>query len=256
MNFEQMVFEAKPFDGVFVFDVHGHIGAHQPFQLGGYDADQVAATCRRMKVDGIVVSSLPSMVADWRHGHDEVAQAVKKHSDVLFGYAAPNPYYEDCDIEPYLEMPGFCGIKVHGGFQNRAINDPCYFPYYELADKKGVPVLFHAWQPREVQAAADVAKRWPNVPIILGHSGFTARNAAVEAVKSCDNVFCDTAISATYDNTVELLVSKIGVDRVVYGSDLSFFDCIHTLGKIAMARLSDTDKEKIFGLNAKTIFHL
>ena len=256
MNWQAAVFEANAFDGVFVFDVHGHVGAHKPFQIGGYDADSVAATCRRMKVDGIAVSSLPSISSDWKWGNDEVAAACKAYPGLIYGYAVPNPYYEDCDIAPYLEMPCFRGVKVHGSLQNIPINDPRYFAAYELADKKGVPVLFHTWTAQEVRAAMDVAKRWPNVPIILGHAGMTARDAAVEAVKVCDNLFCDTAVSVTCDNAVELLVSKIGADRVVYGSDMAFFDCVHTLGKIALAKLTDGEKEQIFGLNARALFCL
>ena len=61
-------------------------------------------------------------------------------------------------------------------------NDERYFHAYETADKYRVPVLFHAWLPSEVEAAMDVAKRWPNVPIILGHAGMTAKPAAKKAV--------------------------------------------------------------------------
>lgn len=257
MNWEQYVFEGKPFEGIYIFDVHAHVGAHKPFQLGAYDADGVAETCRRMNVAGAVVSSLPSMASDWRWGNDEVADAVKRHPGLLWGYAVPTPFYEDCDLTPYLDLPGFVAIKVHGNFQaDTPLNDPRFFPAYELADKRGLPVLFHAWMPSEVQAAADVAKRYPNANIILGHSGMTARDYAVAAAKEYDNIFIDTAISSTYDNTIELLVDKVGADRVVYGSDIAFFDCIHTMGKIALAKISDTDKEKIFGLNAKKLFRV
>ena len=257
MNWDRFVFEGKPFEGIYIFDVHAHVGAHKPFQLGAYDADGVAETCRRMNVAGAVVSSLPSMASDWKWGNDEVATATQKHPGLLWGYATPNPFYEDCDLTPYLDMPGFVGIKVHGNIQaDTPVNDPRYFPAYELANERGLPVLFHAWMPSEVQASADVARRYPNAKIILGHSGMTARNAAVEAAKTYDNIFIDTAISSTYDNAIEILVDKVGGDRVVYGSDISFFDCIHTMGKIALSKLSDTDKEKIFGINAKALFRV
>ena len=257
MNWEKLVFESKPFDGVFVLDVHGHIGAHKPFQLGCYDADGTAATAKRMGVDAVCVSSIPALGSDWKWGNDEVAEACRKHPGVLLGYASPNPFYEDCDIAPYLEMPGFRGVKIHGNMQAETPeNDPRYAPAFELANQKGLPVLFHAWMPYEVDRAADVAARYPNLKVILGHAGMTARNNAVAACKKYDNIYCDTAISSVYDNTIELLVDNIGVERVLYGSDMSFFDCIHTLGKIALAKLSDTDKEKILGLNAKEMFRL
>ncbi|MBQ9967497.1 MAG: amidohydrolase family protein [Oscillospiraceae bacterium] len=257
MNWEQYIFEGKPFEGIYIFDVHGHVGAHKPFQLGGYDADSVAKTCRRMNVDGVVVSSLPALASDWKWGNEEVAASVDAYPGLIWGYASPNPFYEDCDITPYLDLPGFVGVKIHGDMQGSTpVNDPRYFPTYEVANERGLPVLFHAWLSAEVRAAADVARRYPNTKIILGHSGMTARDTALEVARTCDNIFIDTAISSTYDNAIEVLVDKVGADRVVYGSDICFFDCIHTMGKIALARISDTDKEKIFGLNARGLFSL
>jgi len=43
----------------------------------------------------------------------------------------------------------------------------------------------------------------------------------------------------------------VGADRVLYGSDFITFECSHILGRVAMSRLSDDEKEKIFSGNAK-----
>jgi len=257
MNWEKIVMEGGSFQDIFVLDVHGHIGAHRPFQLGAYGGADVAKTVRRMGVDAVVVSSLPSIVSDWKWGNDQVAAACEADGDVLYGYAVPNPYYEDCDLTPWLDLPNFRGIKVHGDMQGSVqLNDPRYDAAYELANKRKLPVLVHAWCPWEIEAAADVADRYKDLTIILGHSGMTFRADAIKAAQKCENILIDTAISSAVDNAVEGLVSAVGVERVVYGSDISFFDCIHTMGKIALSKLSDDAKEKIFGLNAKNLFRL
>lgn len=257
MNWEKLVLEAGTFEDVYVLDVHGHIGNHRPFQLGSYTGADVAKTVRRMGVDAVVVSSLPSIVSDWKLGNDEVAAACEADGDVIYGYAVPNPYYEDCDLTPWLDLPNFRGIKVHGDMQGGLqLNDRRYDAAYELANRRKLPVLVHAWCPWEIEAAAEVAGRFKDLTIILGHSGMTFRADAIKAAKKCENILIDTAISSTVDNAVEGLVNAVGVERVVYGSDISFFDCIHTLGKIALAKLSDDDKEKIFGLNAKELFRM
>ena len=91
----------------------------------------------------------------------------------------------------------------------------------------------------------------------LGHSAFTVANPnAIAACKKYDNLYCDTTISNACDNVIEDVVDKIGEDRLLYGSDMAFFTCIHNLGKIAMSRLTDQAKEKILGLNAKKLFEL
>ena len=181
-----------------------------------------------------------------------------KYPERILSYAAVNPNYE-MDLDDYFVRDDrFFGIKAIPFVQgNQHIDIPSMQPYYEYADKKGLPVLFHAWCPWEINYAADVAKNFPNAKIILGHAGLTfGRETAVEVCKKYDNIYCDTAISAAHDGSIEWLVDKIGVDRVVYGSDMTFFDCIHTLGKIALCKLSDDDKEKIYGLTAKKLFKL
>lgn len=258
MTFEEHVFENKPFDNVYIFDAHAHTDNYAPFQLGDATGDGLAFTAKRLGVNGLCTSSLTACRSDWEFGNQLTANACAAHPGFLFGYAVPNPYDESCDLSRYFEKDiGFRGIKVHGDMQgSMPLNDDRYHHAYELADKLRIPVLFHAWLPSEVEAAGEVAKRWPNVPIILGHAGMTAKPAALAASKAHDNIFIDTAVSCTVDGSVEWLVNNIGVDHVLYGSDIAFFDCAHTIGKIALARITDGEKEQIFGLNAKKIFRV
>ena len=66
----------------------------------------------------------------------------------------------------------------------------------------------------------------------------------------------ETTLSAPTEGDLEWIVGKVGADRVAYGSDLTAFECAHILGTILMSRLTDTEKEKILGLNAKAFFDL
>ncbi len=258
MTFEERVFAGAAFDNVYIFDVHAHTDNYAPFQLGDPTAEGLAFTCKRLGVDGLCTSSLTACRSDWRFGNQLTADACAAYPGYIYGYAVPNPYDPDCSLEPYFATEqGFRGIKVHGDMQGSLpLNDERYFHAYETADKYRVPVLFHAWLPSEVEAAMDVAKRWPNVPIILGHAGMTAKPAAKKAANTCPNIFIDTAVSTRPDGTVEWLVNNIGVDQVVYGSDIAFFDCAHNIGKIALAKITDGEKEQIFGLNARKLFRV
>lgn len=258
MDFAKLVFEAKPFEGVFVFDVHGHVGTSGSAQFTNTSSDGIAHTLDRLGVDGICVSSQMSLFSDWKFGNEETAAACKKHPGKIFGYATPNPFDPNCDLRPYFETDmGFRGVKIHGCAQGATPeNDPRYSHAYELANALGLPVLFHAWERQEILRAADVARQYPNCKVILGHAGMTNLDTAAEVCRTYDNMFCDTAISMTVDGAMERLVDQIGADRVLYGSDMAYFDCTQTLGKLALAKLSDDVKEKILGKNAATIFKL
>jgi len=258
MDLAKLVYEQKPFDGVYVLDVHNHLGFEQGSQILEHESDGIIHTMDRMGIDAVCVSYSPGIRGDWKWGNDQTLAACAKYPGRILGYAVPTPFYE-YDLTPYFQgNTGFAGIKIHGNVQAETPeNHPNYAPAFELANKLGLPVLFHAWMTYEIDRAADVAKNYPNLKVILGHSGLTyARENAVAACKKYENIYCDTAISAAHDGSIEWLVDQIGVDRVVYGSDMTFFDCVHTLGKIALAKLSDDDKEKILGLTAKKLFRL
>ena len=258
MELKDYVAAQKDFRDVFVLDVHGHIGTECTCQLGAYDADSIAHTVTRLGVNAICVSAITSLRSDFKLGNDHVAEACAAHPGVILGYASPTPFY-DYDLSKYFEADrGFRGIKIHGNMQGETPeNDPRYDKAYELANRLHLPVLFHAWMPYEVEHALDVARRYPDLTVILGHSGLTmlaSKENAIAGCKKYDNVMVDTAISGTYDGAIEWIVDKVGEDRVCYGSDMAFFECDHTLGKVAMTKLSDTAKEKILGLNVKSLF--
>lgn len=261
MNWEEYVINARPFDGVFIFDVHGHIGNYHYSQVVDSDAASVVHTLDKLGVDGICVSNMMQLSSDWKLGNDMTRAATEKYPNRIYGYVSPNPFYEDCDLRPYFaQKSGIRGIKIHGCLDREMpLDDVRYERTYELSNELHLPVLYHAWETWEVKCAINVAKRYPDAVFILGHSGFReydTKLAAIEGCRQCENIYLDTAVSGIYDGAFEWIVSKVGVDRVVYGSDLAFFDCCHTLGQLVTCKLSDDDKEKILGLNARALFRL
>jgi len=261
VNWFETVMNARPFDGVYIFDCHGHIDRDIGIWQGAVDSDSILRDLDRTGVDAICVSSILAFSSHWRLGNDSVAAACAAHPGRIYGYASPTPFDPACDLRPYLEeKPGFLGVKVHGSMQGSTPpDDPRYFPAYELAAEKGLPILLHTWWEPEIRAAANVAERYPSVPVILGHAGFVAqaaREAAVCLCRKLENLYCDTCISYTYDGALEDLVSRIGTDRVLYGSDIDFYGNAFGLGRLALSRLTDDQKERILGLNAKMLFRL
>ena len=258
MNFAEYVFSGNPLSDTLVIDTHIHTGASTRLQKRFCEGDGIVETMDRLGVDIVCASNSPGAYCDLIWGNECTAQNHARYPDRIKAYLTVNPHYPDWDLEDYFEKDDrFFGLKVIPFVQGwRPIDDPGFDRYYAYADKKGLPVLFHAWMNEEVEQATRVAKRYPNARFIFGHSGFTARDKAVEAVRVCDNVMLDTTISDISEGAVEWIVNKVGADRVVYGTDLTAFECTQILGRILLARLSDTEKEKILGLNAKAFLNL
>lgn len=258
MKFEEYVFSGKPLENTLVIDVHIHTGGSTRIQKLGCDDASLLSTMDRLGVNIACASNSPGAYCDLISGNECAAVSHAAHPDRIKAYLTVNPHYPDWDLDDYFVRDDrFFGLKVIPFVQGwKPIDDPRLDSYYAYADKKGLPVLFHAWMAEEVEQATRIAKRYPNAKFIFGHSGFTARDLAVEACRQCDNVLLDTTISEVDDGAIAWLVNKVGADRVAYGTDLGAFECSQTLGRLLLSRLTDTEKEKILGLNAKAFLNL
>lgn len=253
------ILNGLPLDDIFVFDIHGHLGNDPGTFMTHNNDEEIIATMDKLGVDKIVVSSTEAIANDVDAGNERVKKSAEENPGRIYGYVLPTPYYE-YNLEKYFYPgSGILGIKIHAALQHTEIKNSRFVPAYELADKLELPLLFHAWEYSEVKQAVEVAETYKNAKIILGHSAMTsldAKLAAIDGIKKCENVFVDTAISSTYEGTIEWIASKIGVERVLYGSDLPYFDCRQTFGKIALSNLTESDKIKIYGENARKIFKI
>jgi predicted TIM-barrel fold metal-dependent hydrolase len=74
------------------------------------------------------------------------------------------------------------------------------------------------------------------------------RNAdkILRALRHAENVYLDTSGSVTDDGIVELAAETLGVDRLLFGCDMSFTAGV---GKIRGSDLSAEQKQKILGGN-------
>ena len=242
----------------FVVDVHTHIGSNNNYQRVDTDADAIVRKMDRIGVDKILCSNSPGAYSDFRWGNEVAAQAHAKYPDRILALAVGSPHYPNVDWDDYFVRDNrFFGLKAVPFVQGQ---QPIYheglMPMYEYANQKGLAVLFHSWMDSETRDATKVAKQFPNARFILGHAAYTARDAAVEACRQCDNVILETTLSRPTEGDLEWIVNKVGADRVAYGSDLTAFECTHILGTILMSRLTESEKEKVLGLNAKAFFNL
>ena len=122
-------------------------------------------------------------------------------------------------------------------------------------------MLAHTWESDKNCGPglfADIAREHPRAKIILGHSGVTYDGCqqAIEVARQHDNLYLDTASSQPHIGMIERFVREVGADRVLFGSDIPLLEPAAQLGRIAYARIKETDKEKILGLNAKELLGL
>lgn len=252
--------EDGPFRPGCVIDCHAHL--HHRSRSSWEEADRkLIDAADRLKIDLLCCSILtprrPATADGFRECNRWLADAMKRYPDRVLGYAYVNPGYtrEAIDeIRRCVEDRGFIGIKLYNEYR---CTDPVVFPIVELAIELGVPILQHAGHINyflEDQAhisdggrIAELSRRYPEAKLICAHAcGGGDWEWTIKALRSAPGVSLDLSGSVLDAGVVELAVRVLGVERLLFGCDMSM---TASVGRIRGANLSETDRAKIQGGN-------
>jgi predicted TIM-barrel fold metal-dependent hydrolase len=255
----------EPLLGVEIVDAHAHL---LPQRTSGVsfryvELEQMLAAMDRMGIDRACISVLATHEAN-----AEMLEAVTRYPDRFVGFVLVNPRYPD-EIEKTLEWcfenPGVRGIgEVHPtSYQHwYPVTGPAYEPAWEFAAKHGVPVLIHSGPTSEAPRCSptmigEVARRHPGFPILIGHCGaydsWLMLDEAIDVALEHEQVYLEICAMGRFYGALEHIVKRLGPDKVVFGTDAPFHDWTAEVAHVAFAKLSDEDKEKIFGRTMRAL---
>lgn len=255
MDIREKILNGLPIDDIRIIDCHDHMGRWNAFYIPqDGTADQMVASMDRYGIDQVFATAHSAIGPDYIHGNDMIAAACDKYPDRIWGYCTVNPNHMD-DMKNELARcfanPGFKGIKFHPACHGRAISDKNYTPALEYADDKKLPILIHVWGAGDVSQVDKLAEAYPNTRFIMGHSGadLYGISLAIDVMNKRDNVYGDTALSTAMQGQIEWLVKEANPKKIVFGSDMPFYDPAPTVGRIALADIPFETKIDIFGRN-------
>ncbi|MCX5757130.1 MAG: amidohydrolase family protein [Candidatus Hydrogenedentes bacterium] len=171
----------------------------------------------------------------------------------------PNGSSEEsaADMERHLGTPGFRCIKLHPSLAGYPLDGPNYEAVWSLAQARGCPVLTHAWVGDATCGPAQVRhvlERHRAVNLIFGHALYPATfPEAAELAKSFETLRLDITTSQHAYGFIEHAVKSVGAERILFGSDMPFISAAGAVGLVLYAQISDADKARIFGGNAKRL---
>ncbi len=247
-----------------VIDCHAHL-SYPGSATSDKKDQQLIEAADKLGIDQLCCSVLtpkrPATAEGFRTCNTKVAEAMKRYAGRVLGYCYVNPGCGDealDEIRRCVEERGFMGVKL---YNEHLCTDPIVFPIVELTIELRVPILHHAGhghrpfpsQPNISDGAhlAELARRYPEAQLICAHIGGGGDwEWTVKALRHADNVFLDTSGSVTDEGIVDMAVRVLGVDRILFGCDMSMTAGV---GKIRGARLTETARRKILGENMKRI---
>ena len=150
---------------------------------------------------------------DARRGNDIVARAVDRHPERFIPVAFVTPHYPEeaiLELERCFDQIGAKFLKIYPSYAQRPIDDGAWAPIFDWCDSRGAAVMSHASfshgnQPKGYRKLSD---RYPNVKWVAAHAaGGTDRHwGAVEATRTCPNVYVETATDDSYFGRFERVV--------------------------------------------------
>ena len=218
-----------------IIDAHSHMGArkklaiHQIPPIMKFMAEDMLQSMDDAGVDGVVTFAIGiGEPSDYRETNLYISEQMKKHSGRIHGFMRLSPGNGPKDTLQVLEEGvklGLKGIKIHPLIEHCPANDKeKVYPLMEAAEHHGLTVLFHCGLGEDAspKRIGEVAKDFPKLPIIMGHSGLVEGvRDVVEIAKKCENVHMDSSGVGWLPFFCES-IAWAGADRVLYGSDHPF----------------------------------
>lgn len=170
------------------------------------------------------------------------------------------------EVEECLSL-GARGVKVHPHHCGHLPDYPDMYPTYDLCQARGIPMTTcsgarsntdpHLWEP--------VLRQFPRLRLIMAHLPGELWDERVELAAQFPDLMFDTAgglvdrLHPPYvhrempaEHAVRVF-RKIGIGRILFGSDGFFGDPIDQARQIVALDLTDDEKEQILSKNAAAL---
>jgi predicted TIM-barrel fold metal-dependent hydrolase len=187
-----------------------------------------------------------------------VAKYVEEYPDLFYGWARVDPRLgEDAvaEFQRAVKEDGLIGLKHHFMPTPVNITDEDFFPLAEAAVEMDVPIIVHVmhrlpadqpnWDPSEAytEDVVDLAQQYPDLKLVSAHiaggGGFEYR---IKNVADQENVYLDVSGSNCERGIVEIAADRLGVERLVFGTDTWFAPGV---GKLEEADLAPEEKATV-----------
>lgn len=245
-------------------DMHSHINRGSPYdteeRLGSSkDLEDLILINRAAGIEKMFACTFASCLnAQTIPEENEYMHKLIDEVDCLYQWVVIDPRIDETfeQAERMLRHKKCVGIKLHPVYHGYSLTEYAD-KLFSFASQFNATVLIH---PNEEPLGAEkdaayiipIANKYPNVNFIMAHLG---NQTFIDAVQNAvhKNVYTDTSGIASSNNLiVEYAYSRIGADRILFGTDT--YSAAFQRGRIEFALIPKGDKQKILRDNAMRLF--
>jgi predicted TIM-barrel fold metal-dependent hydrolase len=253
---------------IMIIDGDVHIS---PFdQDGSITIEELLRRMDRSSVTKALTWLQPPYFREITEGNRYIYRATQNYPDRILGFGWTDPHLGESaaidEARRCVEEYGFYGVKLNGAQNSFFIDDEeLSLPIIDAIARLDTTLAFHigtdAYEATHPFRLAKIARRYPDVPILMVHMGGVAfhdlSDAAIEVAQECPNI---TLIGSGV-RAVNILkaVQRLRAERVCFGSDTPFA-LMHV--EIAMynalleGEVTPDEKALIMGDNITRLFGL
>jgi len=224
----------------------------------------LASLKAEMKKDGVdmsVVLSIATNPSQQTKVNDFACLMNKDDAIVSFGSVHPDAPDALEELERIYEM-GLKGVKFHPEYQSFFVDDIKMKPIYKKISSLGLITLFHAGNDygfgppyHGMPDNMVTALSWFNSPVVLAHWGGVGCGEEVIKKLCGRDVWFDISFGygAMPRDTALRIVELHTPDRLLFGSDMPWHRPSWEIRLLDTLGLDDSEKEKIYSENVKTL---
>ncbi|WP_432564236.1 amidohydrolase family protein [Kineococcus sp. SYSU DK003] len=211
----------------------------------------------RMDAAGVDMAMVCSLAQ--RIENDFLVDLVGKFPDRLFGFGQVMPQADDALDEIHrIADAGLPGLKLHPSLHGYSVSDHGLLdPVLKVCAERGLIVLVNALDDPFCApfAIEEVAKGFPQVPVVIAHMGavWGVPDAILVAERN-ENVYLDT--SATLLSDVKRAYGRLGPRKILMGTEWPGSDFDLERMKIAKAVPDEDDRALVEGGNMARLLAL
>jgi hypothetical protein len=208
--------------GTAVLDAHTHLGVDHDGQALELDAliaalDEVAPDARACTFP----LHDPDRHPGYRRPNDRVLEWARQSGGRIVPYCRLDPAEDPVGEAHRCLERGARGIKLHPRAQAFGFGTAAADAIFAVAADGRVPILVHAGRGMPpMDALADLALRYPEVPLVLAHAGIAGQGMFATRLADHPAALYDTSCLSPFD-VIELF-ARVPAERIVFASDVPY----------------------------------
>ena len=242
-----------------VIDIHCHMGNWPGIWLPSSTAEKMLQTMDQIGIRLICFSHHEALTCPEIANRTAIKTALS-HSDRFRFYLSINPHYQEHylhDLNDYDSYGNLCvGLKLHPSWHETPLNHLNYQKAWQFADERRLLVLSHTWSDSKYDGpdmVRQVAEKYVNTKFILGHSLHGSWDEAIKIAREFPHVYLDLTAVLDDRGIVESFIAAGLSQKILFGTDLPWFNPYHGIGALLSADISDDDRHNILHRNAEKL---